>query len=166
MTSLATLVGCDNVVSFNSTSINDTHLWVPCNVTLPHGAWSESPIRIQSYQQYSDNPSNDGFQIIIPLDIIWVVNGEDDRWNQTYLGVNDPLFVLAHAELYLHQSNSSDVRLPVNGEKILSITRVTECVNPCVLGHTILLSLEGNYLSFLLRLIMGEYSPTSTTLIF
>lgn len=128
MTSLATLAGCDNVVSFNSTSINDTHLWVPCNATLPHGAWSESPIRIQSYQWYSDNPGNDGFQITIPLDIIWVVNGEDDSWNQTYPGVNDPLFVLAHAELDLHQRNSSDVRLPVNGEKILSITRVTECV--------------------------------------
>ncbi|RHZ47233.1 DUF3176 domain-containing protein [Aspergillus thermomutatus] len=114
VTSKATLVGCDD---FNLTR-SDPHLGVtPCNLTLPHGEPANFNISVRSVSRGS-------LQMTFPEDVIWSVNYNPELGDpfspvptEVYLGVENPMFVVAHAEI-------DD---PDNGSNP-KIGRVTECI--------------------------------------
>ncbi|KAJ5593446.1 hypothetical protein N7537_010350 [Penicillium hordei] len=137
VTSSATLIGCDNV-PFNA-SLNEDQSG-PCNISLPQGDSSSEPVSIIPH-------FGDSFDMYIPEDIIWDVHrlktivdpdvshssylstSSDIPYvvvNKTFIGVKNPLLVVAHAALTLPSGKTS--KLQSHPEKGLKIRNVTQCV--------------------------------------
>ncbi|PKX90088.1 DUF3176 domain-containing protein [Aspergillus novofumigatus IBT 16806] len=130
VTSTARLVGCTDPVDLNASS-NGTQS-SPCSIDLSHGTASDTPLTIQPYNFNFGSTGPRPYTIEVPSEAIWAVNYEDQiglvsRTNSTYLGVQDPLVVLAHAELDLPFDKTTTF-VPVHAEQNLTIRRVTECV--------------------------------------
>lgn len=123
VTSIATLVGCRNVTAHPDVSEPQ---YASCNVTLPHGASSSTPIEVKM----GHRPV---YKMTVPKDIIWTVQGSGileesiAHGSNDYLGVHNPLLVFAHAELgFSYQTIAG--RQPRHPEQYLFIRKATECV--------------------------------------
>lgn len=87
ITSQATLANCTDMP-------NDTYpaepYEYPCNVTVPQGDWSASPIKIDK------TPYAGSGYVQIPKDMVWEVG---TKMRGIFAGVTDPMFVIAYAQL-------------------------------------------------------------------
>lgn len=116
-----------------------------CNVTLPQGGWSAYPVDIEPFGR-SDNISS--FLMNIPDHVMWIVDSMDSSsWtkesgqtisggeeyvddvvlsNSSYLGVENPLMVIAHAQLDIPNTDKDVIHShPEHGVKL---RKVTECI--------------------------------------
>lgn len=114
ITSQATLANCTDMP-------NDTHpaepYEYPCNVTVPQGGWSASPIKIDK------TPYAGSAYIQIPKDMVWEVG---TKMRGIFAGVTDPMFVIAYAQLTKPPQETS------HPTKDLKIKKATQCaMSPC-----------------------------------
>jgi hypothetical protein len=145
VTSSATLIGCDPA-SFSASLRQDQP--TSCNVSLAQGDLSAEGIEITSI---GDNQ----YTMSIPKDLIWVVDrlqftGKSTRLyfnnvlpNKTYLGVENPLYVVAHATLALPGDDSvtSNQSWQSHPEKGIRVQQATQCIlSPCARTHRISVS--------------------------
>ena len=92
-----------------------------CNVTVPQGGWSASPIRTGK-TDYADSA-----YIEIPRDIVWKVGS---RMRGVFAGVTDPMFVMAYARLNSQPTTPGiETSDPAGG---LKVKKATQCaMSPC-----------------------------------
>ncbi|KAJ6035881.1 hypothetical protein N7540_000160 [Penicillium herquei] len=153
VTSDATLVGCD-IASLNTSLNSDQTL--SCNVSLSQGSWAAEEIDIF----YANSPAY--YDMEIHKDFIWNVDTHDwadgskigyaysangvmgsniSLTNKTYVGVENPLYVVAHGRLAL-SDDYDEPGWPSKSEKPLLIQQVTQCIlSPC--ARTYKLSVSG-----------------------
>ena len=145
VTSSATLIGCDPA-PFNASLRQDQP--TSCNVSLAQGDMSAEGIEISPL---ADN----GYIMSIPKDLIWVVDKlqftakSTDLYfsnvlpNKTYVGVENPVYVVAHATLALpgDDSATSNQTWLSHPEKGIRIQQATQCIlSPCARTHRISVS--------------------------
>ena len=109
----AVLVGCDNA-TLNITDKTNTTQHTSCNVTLPLGEPGVLPITI--------NPKEGATKVSFPSDIVWTVNDHINQDRPSYAGVENPQFVIAHAELpWVLEGTSYDTKTH------LYVRKATQC---------------------------------------
>ena len=141
VTSSARLSGCTDA-PFNADLLEPQPK--ACNVTLLQGGLSPYPIKIET-QGRQDNISY--FSMEIPEHMIWGVDWMENSVriknpdqgltaaqevdnlvipDNSYIGVENPLMVVAHAALDIPKANRSDIQS--HPERGLKIRHVTQCV--------------------------------------
>ena len=118
ITSQTSLANCTNMP--NNTDPAEPYEY-PCNVTVPQGSWSASPIKAQK-TDYADSA-----YIEIPRDVAWEVGR---KMRGVFAGVTDPMFVMAYAHL-----TSQPTTPPIetsNPVRDLKVKKATQCaMSPC-----------------------------------
>ncbi|KAE8349839.1 hypothetical protein BDV28DRAFT_52780 [Aspergillus coremiiformis] len=151
ITSTATLQGCTDV-PFDP-NINTTQ-YTRCEVILPQGTAGNVPITVTVL------PSGH-YAMGVPNDAIWTVNslGNVAHHKATYGGIENPLYVLAHANLDL--PTTSDVNS--HPEKGLRINKVTQCaISLCARNYRISVR-RGTPLINVTSTDYGKVVPSSDT---
>lgn len=121
VTGSAVLVGCDNA-PINTT--DDTTQHASCNITLPLGKPGVLPMTV--------NPKVYGTESHIPGHIIWTVNDRVSRDRPSYVGLENPYYVVAHAELALTEDIMRGTSLGPKPLRILGVKKATQCaLTPC-----------------------------------
>ena len=123
ITSQATLANCTDMP--NDTDPAEPYEY-PCNVTVPQGDWSASPIKIEK------TPYPGSAYIQIPQDIVWEVGR---KMHGVFAGVTDPMFVIAYAQLTSPPDETS------HPTKDLKVKEATQCaMSPCTRTYSVSVS--------------------------